>query len=260
MKPIVMAMLFTKWKHALQLGELELGADKADAARARLKQLEKDARSKGYLLIARKALASGFLIYSRRLGNPDSGYVSQPLSLPSRDCARITGKQEGTEYFSFADRRPEWEQLLARMHREDSVISTAHMERACDIPAMSWMGYRRRGKAYNLSSLSESRKELLNRTHRGPDGQIQLASLRESLHRPITGIFKRTCTRRSVVKLLARIWTKQLAHLRRAGQVSGVARAFSREVPAGYSRVELEARHCGSPLSPAVPLSASTFQ
>jgi len=42
----------------LRLGELELGADKADAARARLKQLEKDARSKGYLLIARKAASA----------------------------------------------------------------------------------------------------------------------------------------------------------------------------------------------------------
>src|SRR5882762_3235207 len=71
----------------------------------------------------------------------------------------LTGKQEGTEYFSFADRRPEWEQLLARMHREDLLsYLRPHMERACDIPAASWMGLPSTRKAYNLSSLSESRK------------------------------------------------------------------------------------------------------
>jgi hypothetical protein len=42
----------------LRLGELELRSGKATAGRARLQQLQSDARNKGFLLIARKANAA----------------------------------------------------------------------------------------------------------------------------------------------------------------------------------------------------------
>jgi hypothetical protein len=47
-----------EFESRLNLGELELRSGKANAGRARLQQLQTDARNKGFLLIARKANAA----------------------------------------------------------------------------------------------------------------------------------------------------------------------------------------------------------
>ena len=51
-------LLFFQYDARLALGELEIKSGKVAAGRARLTTLEKDARSKGFLLIARKAAAA----------------------------------------------------------------------------------------------------------------------------------------------------------------------------------------------------------
>ena len=69
---------------------------------------------------------------------------------------------------------------------------------------------------------------------------------------PTTGIFKRNCTHRSVMKLLARILDKTVGSPLTSRTVFWSGSTFPQGRPCSMLLVEQEARRSGSPLPPAV--------
>src|SRR5450432_1724720 len=65
----------------------------------------------------------------------------------------------------------------------------------------------------------------------GPDGQIQPAASRQSLQRQLRKFSNGAVRADPARSLWRRHWTKQLAHIRRARQVLGLARPLSWEDP-----------------------------